>query len=129
MTFSKPARRATVVLAVAVLALVVWLILHAILGTLKVRSGGSTQSVTAVSVVLVAILAGLLAWALLAGLERGTGRARTIFTTVAAIVLVLSLLGPLGGASAGDKVALLVLHLTVGLPLILVLPRPSVAAQ
>jgi hypothetical protein len=42
---------------------------------------------------------------------------------------VLSLIGPLRGASAGDKVALLLLHLTVGPPLILLLPRPSVAAR
>jgi hypothetical protein len=42
---------------------------------------------------------------------------------------VLSLLGPLRGASAGDKVALLLLHLTVGPPLIPLLPRPAGAAQ
>jgi hypothetical protein len=45
-----------------------------------------------------------------------------IWTAIAVPVLVISPLGPLGGAGAADILALLALHLVVGLTLILGLP-------
>jgi hypothetical protein len=54
------------------------------------------------------------------------GRPRPlIWTVIAAAVLALSLLGPLGGVSSGAVLGLLCLHLVVGLVLIAGLPRPA----
>jgi hypothetical protein len=123
MTDNKVLRRGAVVVLAAVLALVVRLVLPGP----AVRSGsdGPVQPVGPGSVFVVALLAGLLGWALLALLERVTARGRTVWTVIAVVVLLLSLLGPLGGVTGGDKVSLLALHLIVGVTLILGLPmRP-----
>ncbi|MEV0005415.1 DUF6069 family protein [Micromonospora sp. NPDC050980] len=82
---------------------------------LTVRGGGVEQRVTPVAVAVSTLLAGLAGWALLALLERFTGRARPVWTVVAALVLLLSLLGPLtGGAGRSATATLLVLHLLAG---------------
>lgn len=96
-------------------------------------SGGGTQAVTqtvgAGAVLAASLTAALLGWALLAVLERWTRRARTIWTVVAAVVLLLSLTGPLTGAlTTPAAVALVALHLIVGAVLILGLRRTSAAA-
>jgi hypothetical protein len=63
---------------------------------------------------------GLVGWGLRALLDRLTGRARTVWTVIATIVLALSLLGPVGSAVGGGTVAALIgLHLLVGLVLLL----------
>jgi hypothetical protein len=72
--------------------------------------------------VVTASIAGLAAWGLLAVLERTVRRPERTYRTIASIVLLLSLAGPLGGAGAGDRMALLGLHLTVGVALIVGLP-------
>ena len=91
-------------------------------------AGGGTQTATqtvAVGAVLATSLtAALLGWALLAVLERWTTRARTTWTAVAAVLLLLSLAGPLTGAlTAPAAVALVAMHLVVGAVLILGLRR------
>lgn len=76
-----------------------------------------------VAVLATALLAGLAAWALLAILERRTRRPARTFRIIAAIVLLLSLAGPLGaGGDLTTTLALIGLHLTVGLALIIGLP-------
>jgi hypothetical protein len=75
-------------------------------------------------VVLTTLLAGLAGWGLLALLERFTTRARRTWIVIALVVLVLSLAaGPLGGVTAGAKVALACLHLAAGAVLIPLLGR------
>ena len=62
-----------------------------------------------------ALVAGLLGWLLLAGLDRRAARARTAWTAVALLVLAVSLALPLAAATTTSAaVGLVVLHLVVG---------------
>ena len=124
----RKARRALGVGVAAALGLAVWTIADPVLGTdLAVRTGGSGTAPLAVgpvAVVVTAILAGLAGWGLLALLERLAPRvAGKAWRVTAAVVLLISLLGPLGGVDAATKLTLLALHLTVGLTLLVTLPR------
>ncbi|MBG6135633.1 DUF6069 family protein [Longispora fulva] len=116
--------RLGVVLGATVSALISWTSLHRLAGIdLAVGRGDAVRHVGAGSVVLATLVAGLAAWAALAVLERTTGHARRVWTVLALAVLVVSLLGPLGGATGSAQVGLAALHLTVGAILILALPR------
>lgn len=112
--------RILTVLAAVVAALVVWLVAGSIAGAgLNVRSGDATQHIGPVAVVVVSALAGLVAWALAAVTPRFTSRPRLVWTVFAAVVLALSLNGPLIlGIGAGTTVALTCMHLAVGVVLI-----------
>ncbi|MBQ0993059.1 hypothetical protein KBX08_23580 [Micromonospora sp. H61] len=69
-------------------------------------------------------VAALAGWALLAVLERRTNRSRVWWTSIAVAVLLLSLVvGPPSGVGGGAKATLALLHLSVGVILILGLPR------
>ncbi|WP_034594744.1 DUF6069 family protein [Hamadaea tsunoensis] len=119
-------KRFLIIAGTAACALVLWLVEHAVLGTdPAIRSGSSTQSVGGVAVVAVALIVGFAAWGLLALLERVTTAGRRVWTVIAAVVLVLSLLGPLGGVTGGAKLALALLHLCVGGLLLAFLPRTA----
>jgi hypothetical protein len=73
--------------------------------------GGDDQTIGFARVIVVTTLAGLVAWGLLALLERSTSRAKAIWTAVAVIVFVLSLLGPLGsGVNTSSTVVLASMH-------------------
>jgi Family of unknown function (DUF6069) len=122
---NKPLRRGGVVAATVVLALVAWWLAGPVAGsdfTVRTDPNGPAQHVGPAAVAVVALIIGLLAWALLAVLERTTRRARPAWTTIALVALVISLLGPLGGVQTSDKLSLLALHLVVGATLILGLP-------
>lgn len=90
--------------------------LHSMAGIdLAARSGSAVQHVTLPSVVIAAAVSALAGWALLALLERLTTRARTAWTAIAVVVLLLSLLvGPTAGISGSAKAGLALLHLAVG---------------
>jgi Family of unknown function (DUF6069) len=119
-------RRLLTVGLAALAGLTTWFLLTQTAGVnLIVHSGGSDTRVGADAVVLVAVVVGLAGWGLLAFLERVAGRVRLIWTVIAAAVLALSLLGPLGGVSSAAVLALICLHLVVGLVLIAGLPRPA----
>jgi hypothetical protein len=108
--------RALAVAAATLAPLVVWLVAVPLAGaTLQVRpGGGSTQTVPAGTVVVVALLASLAGWTLLAVLERRTIRARAMWTVIALIALLLSLAGPLTAAATATTAAVLVsMHLAV----------------
>lgn len=84
------------------------------------------QTVGLTAVVPVAMVVSLLGWALLALLEKGTRRARTIWTVTAVAVLALSLAGPLvGGATAASKITLAAMHVALAAVLIPALYRSS----
>ncbi|MFI6133618.1 DUF6069 family protein [Micromonospora sp. NPDC051141] len=119
----RPARRRDrllTVLAATVATLLGWVVAVPLAGVaLVARSGAGEQRVTPFAVGVSTLLAGLAGWALLALLERFTGRARTVWTAVAALVLLLSLLGPLGGGAGGPAtVTLVLLHLVAGAVLV-----------
>lgn len=116
-----------VVLGIAA-ALAVWLVAVPVLGVdLLVDAGGRPQTVGPAEVALVAALAGLAGWGVVALFERTLRRPRLAWLVAAPVVLLVSLLGPLGGATAGAVVALAAMHLAVGAAVIPLLARTIVA--
>lgn len=113
-------------MAAVLTALVVWAVAVPILGVeLRVSTGATEQAVGPAAIVLVGLVASLLGWASLALLERRTGRGRAIWTGVAAVVLLLSLAGPItGAADTGTAITLVLMHLAVGGVLIAAMRRP-----
>lgn len=118
-------RRALTVALAVVAALLVWAVCDPVAGVdLRVRSGNGDLAIGAVDVGLGALLVGCAGWALLGILERVRGRARTAWTSVALVVLVVSLIGPMGAVSVAACAGLLCLHVVVGL-IILAGMRPT----
>jgi hypothetical protein len=113
-------RRLLTVLAATGSGLAGWMIAGPIGGIdLTARQGGSTSEVGPAAVVVTAVAVGLAGWAALAGLERIAVRARAVWTALAVLTLVGSLLGPLAAATNGPaRVSLAALHLIVGAVLI-----------
>ncbi|GAA1686211.1 hypothetical protein GCM10009765_39520 [Fodinicola feengrottensis] len=112
----------------------VWLLATAVFGARLVvpgQSGGPPLDIGWPAVVAIALVAGLLGWGLLAGLEKLTRRARTIWTITAVVVLALSfglLIGP--GIAASTRTWLGLMHLAAGGVLIFLLPsRKTKRAQ
>ncbi|MFB9449229.1 hypothetical protein Dvina_31175 [Dactylosporangium vinaceum] len=122
---SPAATRALAIVGATVGAILVWVIAHQAVGDLNVKTGDSSQTVSIVAVILTVVFAGLIGWGLLAILERATGKARTIWTVVAVVFLVLSLLGPLGAVGTGAKVSLLLMHLVAGAVIIPLFARST----
>jgi hypothetical protein len=94
----------------------------------------ASMQLNAGTVIFVAGLFALLAWGLLAILERITARGRTIWTVVAVVLFLLSLAGPFSGTdtNTGSRVALALLHLSVASVLTPFLPlsrRPGGGAR
>ncbi|MFC7884726.1 DUF6069 family protein [Streptomyces sp. NPDC057376] len=115
-------RRRLGVTALAVLApVMVWLVADPLLGhPLRIADGEQTLDLGAVPVAVVALLASLSGWGLLAALERfEVRRARAIWTGVAGAVLAVSFLPFIGdGMDGGTRVSLALMHLAVAAVLI-----------
>ena len=101
--------RAITILGAVIATLVIYLV-TTYLGQVDLTVNNGEMTITAVDVVVGTLVAGLIAWGLLAVLERRTGRAWTIFRGVAIAVLIVSMLGPLGADEALGKTALSVMH-------------------
>ncbi|MET7949290.1 DUF6069 family protein [Micromonospora sp. NPDC005324] len=125
--------RAAVATGAIVAAVAEFALLHSAAGVdLAVRSANSTRHVTVAAVIVATAVAALAGWALLAVLERRTNRSRVWWTSIAVVVLLLSLVvGPPSGVGGGAKATLALLHLSVGVILILGLPRshPEAASR
>jgi Family of unknown function (DUF6069) len=124
-TFQASARltrtRAISVATATLAAVAVWAIAVPLLGIhLLVRFGsGPALSVGIEAVVGASLAASLLGWALLSLLERHARRARTIWSRIAIVALLVSLILPLSaGADISTKVALALMHLAVAAVLI-----------
>jgi hypothetical protein len=122
------------VIAAAVGAALIWLVAVLAVGVklqAPIGGPGSTElgDVLLPTVIATALVVSLAGWALLAVLERVLSRGRTVWTVIAAVVLLLSIGAPLGGAglTTGSRITLLLLHLTVGGVLLTLLPRTSPA--
>ncbi|MCA2214990.1 DUF6069 family protein [Jidongwangia harbinensis] len=125
-TAARRTGRALTVAAATAGAVLLWAVHDLVAGAgPAVRSGATTERVGPVAVALTALVAGLTGWGLLALLERTVRRPGRVFRAVALVVLLLSLAGPLAGAGPQDRMALLGLHLTVGVALIAGLPCRS----
>lgn len=114
-------RLLAVLLAVAA-PLIVWIVAVPILGialSARLSPGAPATTISPVVVVVVGALAGLVAWGLLALLERTTAHPRAIWMSISIVVLVLSLAGPLGAATTPSaKVVLVCMHLVVATALV-----------
>ena len=115
-------RRRLSVTALTVLApVLVWVVADPLLGhRLRIADGEQTLAIGAVPVAVVALVASLSSWGLLATLERlGVRRARAVWTGVAGAVLAMSFLPFLGGGmDGGTRVSLALMHLAVAAVLI-----------
>lgn len=124
LTGNKSALRALIVGVAVAAALLVWLIAVPVAGIeLVARSGSGTQAIGAAQLAVVVAIVGLAGWALLEMLERRTKDPVRNWTATALIVLVLSLVGPLGANTAGGALALVTLHLVTAAVLIVGLRR------
>lgn len=114
--------RRPAILALAVSApVLVWLVADPLLGhPLRIADGEQTLDIGAVPVALVALLATLSGWGLLAALERFVARrARAVWTGVAGAVLAVSFLPLTGdGMDGGTRASLALMHLAVAAVLI-----------
>lgn len=117
-----PRLRRLGVTALAVLApVLVWLVTDPLLGhRLRMTDGDRTLDISAAPVAVVALLASLAGWGLLAALERfAAGRARTIWIWVAGAVLAVSFLPFTGDTmNGGTRASLALMHLAVAAVLI-----------
>ncbi|MET7735403.1 DUF6069 family protein [Streptomyces sp. NPDC005402] len=116
-------RRRLRVTALAVLASVlVWLVADPLLRhRLRIADGEQTLGIGAAPVAVVALLASLSGWGLLAALERlGVRRARAIWAGGGAVaVLAVSFMPLIGdGLDGGTRVSLALMHLAVAAVLI-----------
>lgn len=110
-------------------ALVVWMVAVPLFGAdLTTRFGnGSAQTVQPGFVLAGSIVASLLGWALLAILEKRTQRAAAIWTAIAVVALLLSLISPtIAGVAASTKITLALMHLAVAAVLIPALRQTTV---
>lgn len=114
-------RRRVLSVAVATLAGVVVWVVAVPLGSIEllVRTGGSTPQLVGIpSVVVAGLLASLLGWVVLALLERFVSRARTLWTAMAVVALLLSLAGPISaGTTTATALTLSLMHVVVGMAL------------
>ena len=109
-------------------ALAVWAIAVPVLGVhLLIRFGtGAAQTVSPGLVVAASLMGSLLGWGLLVALERRTSRARSIWTAVAIVALLVSLSLPLSVAITPQaKVLLSAMHVAVAGVLIVTLRRTA----
>ncbi len=116
-TSTRRDRILTIVVAV-VAAVIVWAIARLILGedlTTTVAGADSATTIGIGAVIGASLIGGLIAWGVLTLLERLTARPGRIWPILGAIVLAVSLLGPLTQANGtGTTIALIVMHLVVG---------------
>jgi hypothetical protein len=126
-----PARRRvprwSVPLVAAAVAAVVLLVGTAFGVDPEVRTATGTQTVGVVAAVVTALVVGYAAWGVRALLGRVSARrprrGEPAWLVTCAVVLLVSLLGPLGAATPGAVALLAVEHLAVGATLALPLRR------
>ncbi|HET7414941.1 MAG TPA: DUF6069 family protein [Arthrobacter sp.] len=123
---SRRLKRAAIVVEAAVIAVLVWAAAVPLAGVeLVATTGGAVQTVGPAQILVVALLAGAAAWAVLAVVEKASRKPRRIWFPLAATFGLASLAGPLFNAgSTAAMLVLLGLHiliggiLTVGLPVV-----------
>ena len=114
--------RAATVLASALVTMVSFLLLRAAGADFTITDPGEGKvphTFVAVEIAIVTGVLGLLGWVTLAGLERWTRRARTIWISLAAAVVLVSLVPIwIEQATTQTRFSLAVVHVVVGLSLL-----------
>src|SRR5690606_8296679 len=113
-------RRALVVAGAALAPAAIWLVAHAAGVRPEVAFAGQPWTpVDLPAAVIFAAVGSLAGWAALAVLERLTRHGRALWTLLAALVLLGSLVPPLAvQASVATRLTLVAMHLAVGLVLV-----------
>jgi hypothetical protein len=126
---SRTRTRLLTIAAAVVAAVAVWGIATAAGAELEVDQGFGVMAINAGSVIFSVLLAGFAGWGILALLERRSPRGASTWTIIAVAVLVLSFL-PIAfvEATAGTRVALAAMHLTVAAVIIPIFRRTSRSA-
>lgn len=106
--------QALTIAAAATVAIAGWIVVRLVGVDLLVKNGDHTEKIGLPAAALVSVAAGFCGIALLALLERFTGRPRRAWYLTATIVLLVSFLGPLSAATVAAGFALTALHLLVG---------------
>jgi hypothetical protein len=122
--------RAMAIVEAILVNVVILIVGRLIIGEFPVATvSGDDQTIGLGPVILVTALVGLVAWGLLALLERTTSRAKTVWTAIAVVVLALSMFGPLGsGVNTSSKVVLACMHVGAAATIIPIFRR-SVATR
>ena len=89
----------------------------------QVRAGSGTVEVTVGLVIAASMTTALAGWGVRALLLRTRSGGRRAWLVLSAVVLLVSLLGPLGAANGGAMLLLMLEHLTVGAVVALGLSR------
>lgn len=107
--------------------LIVWMTGVALgVGDVIVDTGGAMQQVSAVSVAVAGLIAGLAGWgvrALIGKLAGNARRGQVIWLVLSGLVLLISLMGVMGATTPGAMLVLLSEHVAVGLVVMLGLRR------
>ncbi|WP_051476856.1 DUF6069 family protein [Arthrobacter sp. Br18] len=114
------------ILLAAAAALAIWLVAVPIAGIqLTVGIGaGQPINITPAPILIASTASGLVAWALLVVLSRFLARGYTVWMIMAAVVLILSVSGPITAeATTATRVVLVLMHAVVATTLVLGLPR------
>ncbi|MGH3425491.1 MAG: DUF6069 family protein [Nocardioidaceae bacterium] len=112
---TRPVGELLVAAAAVAAAVLVWALAAPLGGVaLTVGTGASAQEIGPAAVVVVSLLAAGCGAAALRLLQRLSPRGRRTWTVVATVVLVVSLVGPTGAASAAAWAVLTCMHLAVG---------------
>lgn len=112
-------RRAVGIVATLVVTLAVWLLGHLAGADYWIADSQGTVRIDALVTTQVTVVLGLVGWGVLALLERLTRYGTTIWTVLAAVVVVASMIPiVLVEATTATRVALVVVHLAVGAVLV-----------
>ncbi len=122
-------RRLIVVASAAIAATLVFLVASLVVDGISTpaMNGRASTGLNGGLVFFVAAFVSLVAWGVLALLEKFTAKGRLIWTVLAVVGLLLSLGGPMSGTgiTTGNRLILLLLHVVVAAVLIPFLPaRP-----
>jgi hypothetical protein len=116
-------------------AFAVWAVAERVVGldlrTPAFSSEQQPQELTAALVAVASAVGGLAGWGVLAVLERFTTNPRRAWVAVASIALLASLSAPLSGTgvSAGDRIAMIGMHLAVAAVVIPLFYRSSASRR
>jgi xanthosine utilization system XapX-like protein len=121
---SRTARPLAVLSGVAA-AVIAWVMIHSVGHVkLEVKNSGKVQTVNLASVIIASLLAGLLAWLVVALLARRAGHPRRTWQILGWLGLLVSLSGPLSLATTSSaKAGLACLHLVTAIILVPSLAR------
>ena len=104
--------REMAIVAAIVVNVIILVVGRLAIGEFPVATAGEGERTVGFGqVILMTGMSGLIAWGLLAILERTTSRAKTIWTAIAVIAFLLSIVGPIdGGVDTASKIVLVLMH-------------------